>query len=69
MPDFATAGADRRATLLAPELAVFVARRAELDTEIVVLQEQQARLDRELEETKPKRHAIQENLTLPCRPA
>ena len=64
VPDFATAGADRRAPLVAAELAVFVARRAELDSEIVVLQEQQARLDRELEESKAKRHAIQENLSL-----
>ena len=64
VPDFATAGADRRAPLVAAELAVFVARRAELDSEIAVLQEQQARLDRELEESKAKRHAIQENLSL-----
>ena len=64
VPDFAAAGADRRAPLVAAELAVFVARRAELDSEIVVLQEQQARLDRELEESKAKRHAIQENLSL-----
>ena len=64
VPDFAMAGADRRAPLVAAELAVFVARRAELDSEIVVLQEQQARLDRELEESKAKRHAIEENLSL-----
>ena len=64
VPDFAAAGADRRAPLVAAELAVFVARRAELDSEIAVLQEQQARLDRELEESKAKRHAIQENLSL-----
>ena len=64
VPNFAAAGADRRAPLVAAELAVFVARRAELDSEIAVLQEQQARLDRELEESKAKRHAIQENLSL-----
>ena len=64
VPNFAAAGADRRAPLVAAELAVYVARRAELDSEIAVLQEQQARLDRELEESKAKRHAIQENLSL-----
>ena len=67
VPNFAAAGADRRAPLVAAELAVFVARRAELDSEIAVLQEQQARLDRELEEAKAKRHAIQENLSLAVR--
>ena len=64
VPDFAAAGADRRAPLVAAELAVYVARRAELNSEIAVLQEQQARLDRELEESMAKRHAIQENLSL-----
>ena len=64
VPDFAAAGADRRARLVAAELAVFVARWAELDSEILVLQEQQARLDRELEESKAKRRAIEENLSL-----